>query len=89
MKKSSTITRVMNEVNAKKGFVSLNFRKKSNGQFARAQGKVYDIALNQHGQRYVVMENNLAPVRADGKRWQSVMLDNISSVKFNGKTYKA
>ena len=88
-KQKNIISRVLRDANQTKQFVGLTVRLKSNGQFRRINGQVHSIKINQDGQGYIVMENLFLPeTRKDGRKWQSVSLDRVLSVRANGMRYK-
>ena len=89
MKKTqkNVISRVLTDSNKNKQIVGLTVRLKKNGQFAKVNGQVHSININQDGEGYLVMENFFGPERKDGRKWQSVALDNVLSVRANGMKY--
>jgi len=86
--KVNVISRVLHDARKSKEFVGLTVRLKKDGTWRKINGQIYDLKLNQDGAGYVVMQNFFAPERKDGKRWQSVSMDNIVSVRANKKTYR-
>lgn len=89
MKKDiNVISRVLKDANKDKTFVGLTARLKKNGQFRKINGKIHDIRISQDGKGYIIMENFLGQTRKDGRKWQSVSIDNIMSIRSNKINYK-
>jgi len=82
------ISRVLMDAKKDKQFIGATIRLKKNGRFSKINAQIFDVKVSQDGEVYVVLENRFADDRQDGRKWQSVAVENIISVRKDGMTYR-
>ena len=82
------IKTALTEAHADKRFISAQIRLKKNGRFSRINGQVSEIRKSAEGKHYILINNFVGNERDDGSHWQNVLVDNIISVRKDGKTIK-
>jgi len=71
-----------------KRILKAQIRLKGNGRFSSFTGQIHNIKTNKDGDQYMIVNNFNGKVRKDGKRWQSVRVDNVIQIKKDGKLYR-
>lgn len=84
---SNVINAVVHDANTNKTFVSMWVWLKKHGRCAKLNGKVYDVKTSRNGKSYLLLENFLGKTRQDGRRWQTVPVNSIISIKKDKKVY--
>jgi len=87
-KRKDIIARVVNDAKKDGRIIGATIRLKKTGKCKEVNGGIRNIKITQDGDSYVVMENFFISPRKNGKRWQSILLNNILCVRKDGMIYK-
>jgi hypothetical protein len=72
-----------------KRFIGGLGRLKKNGKVAKINGQVFARKTSKAGNVYVIIDNFLGtPRKGSKKRWQMVLLKNLTTLNENGWTHK-
>lgn len=82
------VARIITKSQKDKRVIGAQIRLKKNGRFASINGKIKDIKVSKDGNVYFTIENFIGNKRKDGRKWQSVRLDNVIKVFRDGKVYE-